>query len=157
MIPRAHDCITLFLGSKERYRDVVGEHPGTYFYSPGWIRGRRVPGPDREKWLRELYADKYDEEDMDDLIEADRESYAHTDRACYVDLTGDTQAEDYCRNCAKWLGWEFVRLPGDPALLRQLLTGPWPEDRFLTLRPGEHIELDPGPDIIRAGTGDTSE
>ena len=28
----------------------------TYFFSPGWIRGRRVPGPDREDHLRSFYA-----------------------------------------------------------------------------------------------------
>ena len=31
-ITRAHDCITLLLGSKERYADYIKEHPGTYWY-----------------------------------------------------------------------------------------------------------------------------
>src|SRR5512136_2427621 len=31
IVPRAHDCITLFLGSKERYREYFDSNPATYF------------------------------------------------------------------------------------------------------------------------------
>ena len=37
VVPRAHDCITLFLGSKERYLDYFMSHPGVYFKTTGWI------------------------------------------------------------------------------------------------------------------------
>ena len=37
VVPRAHDCITLFLGSKERYLEYFQGHPGVYFKTSGWI------------------------------------------------------------------------------------------------------------------------
>ena len=37
VIPRAHDCITLFFGSKDRYLEYFQGHPGTYFKTSGWI------------------------------------------------------------------------------------------------------------------------
>src|SRR5215813_2293406 len=37
IIPRAHDCITFFLGSRERYHKCFSEHPGTYYYTSGWV------------------------------------------------------------------------------------------------------------------------
>ncbi len=37
VLPRAHDCITLFLGSKERYLDYFQAHTGVYFKTSGWI------------------------------------------------------------------------------------------------------------------------
>ncbi len=37
VIPRAHDCITFFLGSKERYQRCFGERPGTYYFTSGWL------------------------------------------------------------------------------------------------------------------------
>ena len=37
VVPRCHDCITLLLGSRKRYRRFFDEHPGTYFRSTGWI------------------------------------------------------------------------------------------------------------------------
>jgi hypothetical protein len=143
VLPRAHDCISVLLGGIEPHAAVLKEHPATYFYSPGWVRGRRVPGPDREQHLRSLYSEKYadDPEMIDDLIEADSEAFAHHDRAAYVDLTRNAQAEEYCRQCASHLNWEFVRLQGEPEFLRQLLGGPWPDERFLTVQPGEQVAL----------------
>ena len=37
VIPRAHDCITFFLGSKERYARIFTRRPGTYYYTAGWV------------------------------------------------------------------------------------------------------------------------
>src|SRR5512141_1788232 len=31
VIPRAHDCITLFFGSSERYLRYFNDHPGVYY------------------------------------------------------------------------------------------------------------------------------
>jgi hypothetical protein len=138
ILPRAHDCISILLGGVERHQAVLREEPGTYFYSPGWIRGKRVPGPDREAHARALYTARHpdDPETVEDLVQADRETFLHHKRAAYVDLTHDRAAEDYCRSCAAHLGWEFTRLTGDPAFLRTLLTGPWDDARFLTVPPG---------------------
>ena len=44
VVPRAHDCITLFLGSKERYLDYFQNHPGVYFKTTGWIERNAVEG-----------------------------------------------------------------------------------------------------------------
>ena len=38
VVPRAHDCITLFLGSKERYLEEFSNAPGTYWFTPGFIQ-----------------------------------------------------------------------------------------------------------------------
>jgi len=37
VIPRAHDCITFFLGSKKRYQKCFSERPGTYYFTSGWL------------------------------------------------------------------------------------------------------------------------
>src|SRR5512140_3197517 len=37
VIPRAHDCITLFLGSRQRYLQQFSDNPGTYWYSQDYI------------------------------------------------------------------------------------------------------------------------
>ncbi|MDR0459226.1 MAG: DUF1638 domain-containing protein, partial [Coriobacteriales bacterium] len=37
VIPRAHDCITLFMGSKEVYRKYFDEHPGSFYGTSGWL------------------------------------------------------------------------------------------------------------------------
>ena len=44
VIPRAHDCITLFLGSRQRYMDYFNANPGVYFKTSGWIERGAVKG-----------------------------------------------------------------------------------------------------------------
>jgi hypothetical protein len=58
IIPKAHDCITLFLGSKERYRTYFDAHPGTYWYTPGWVECSVQPGKGRYELLRKEYVEK---------------------------------------------------------------------------------------------------
>lgn len=141
VLPRGHDCISILLGGPAAHEAVLRSQPGAYFYSPGWIRGRRVPGPDREAWLRAVYEPRFpdDPETVADLVEADREAFAHQNCAAYVDITHDSRAEAYCRDCARHLGWTCLRLPGDPGLLSNLLTGPWDDARFLVVPPGRVI------------------
>ncbi len=40
VIPRAHDCITLFLGSRERYNEQFTACPGTYWYALDYTERR---------------------------------------------------------------------------------------------------------------------
>ncbi|NWK54120.1 DUF1638 domain-containing protein [Verrucomicrobiaceae bacterium N1E253] len=141
IIPRAHDCITVFLGSKNRFSEHQSRCPGCMYYTPGWNRGRRVPGPDKLKAMRRELSPKFDAEDVDFLIESEQQAWSMHDTATYIDL-GTNDADDeaqYAENCAQWLGWKFERLQGDPGLLRDLLTGPWPEDRFQTILPGHQL------------------
>src|SRR5271157_2594395 len=44
VIPRAHDCITLFLGGAERYLDYFNNHPGVYFMTTGWMERGKADG-----------------------------------------------------------------------------------------------------------------
>lgn len=144
VIPRAHDCITLLLGDKQRYSDYVARHPGTYWYSPGWIAHHLPPGPQRYEAMYQEYREKYGDDNADFLMETERQWHANYNRATYVDVDGiGATPEDmrYTQACAEWLGWEFDRQHGDPRLLRQLVLGPWDPEHFVTVGPGQTIRL----------------
>lgn len=144
ILPQAHDCISILLGGREAHDAVLKKNPATYFYSPGWIRGKRVPGPDREAYLRELYAGRYadDEEMVDELVEADQETFAHHNCAAYVSIIDRPDAKRYCKGCARHMGWAQQTLPGDPSFLQDLLKGNWTPDRFLRVEPGQSVGAD---------------
>ena len=150
ILPQAHDCVSILLGGKEQHDAVLKENPGTYFYSPGWVRGKRVPGPDREAYLRGLYRERYeDDEDMiDDLVEADRETFEHHNCAAYVSVIDRPKADQYCQDCACHLGWSFKRLKGDPSFLQDLVRGQWGSERFLELEPGQSVGADANGNLI---------
>jgi len=65
IIPRAHDCITLLLGSKERYARLFAERPGTYWFSAGWLEsaeeGREQFAPKSNSGLGPMYRRDWDE------------------------------------------------------------------------------------------------
>lgn len=152
VIPRAHDCISILLGSPEKHQELLRQNPGTYFYTPGWVRGRRVPGPDREAHLREQYAEKYadDPEMIYDLVEADKYTFAHHNCAAYVDITNNSTAESYCQQCAANLGWSYQRLTGDPSILKKLVSGDWIDEHFLVVKPGEMISTTTDGKLVKA-------
>lgn len=141
VIPRAHDCFTVFMGSKEEYARRQAACPDCYYYSPGWNRARRVPGPERLAALRAELAARFDADEVDFLIENEKALWAVRGHALYVDLgTPDAEAEaKYARGCADGLGWTFEQLHGDPKLLRDLLWGAWDDARFQVVPPGQTL------------------
>lgn len=153
IVPRAHDCMTLFLGSKERYAEKQAKCPNCYFYTPGWNRARRVPGPERLVALREELAKKFDAEEVDYLVETERALWAAHGHAVYLELgTSDAAKEaDYARRCAEGLGWSFEHISGDPTLLRDLLWGRWDEARFQTIEPGQSLLHSVNENIFKSG------
>lgn len=157
VIPRAHDCIAVFMGSKEAYAEHQRRCPSCYYYTPGWNRARRVPGPEMFESLRADLAARFDPEDVEFLVESQRDQLAMHDTATYIELgTPSANAEaDYARQCAAWMGWKFEHLPGDPSLLRDLLWGSWDTQRFLILEPGLQLGHAPDDSIMRAEAAPT--
>jgi len=151
-VARAHDCITLLLGSKERYAQYLQEHPGTYWYSGGWNRCHVPPGKERVETLRRDYVEAYGEENADYLMEMEQDWLRAYNLAAFVDLgVASTDADAlYTKQCADWLGWNFDQQKGDPKLLRDLLSGEWDEERFLVLQPGETVRFTVDESILAA-------
>ena len=141
VIPKAHDCITLFLGSKERYREYFDAHPGTYWYTPGWIECSVQPGKERHDLYRKDYVEKYGEENADYLMEMEQRWMKEYNNAAYVDL-GFCDASGhkaYTQECARWLGWKYDELEGRPELMRDFVEGRWDEERFAIVKPGQTL------------------
>lgn len=152
VVPRAHDCITFLLGSKERYRAWFDEQPGTYWYSPGWIDCCEMPGPERLARIRREYVEKYGEENAEYLIERTEQWMTNYNKVAYVDFgfSDTTAPREFARHCAEGLGWDYEEVPGDPTLIRRLVNGDWPNEDFLVVEPGQEIAGDySSPTVIR--------
>lgn len=159
VIPRAHDCITLLLGSKERYREYFDSHPGTYWYSPGWIDTNTQPGEDRYQRTFQAYVEKYGEDNAKYLMVAEQGWLKEYSNAAYVDLGfGNNQVfKDYTKQCAKSMNWNYDELAGDASLLTNLLEGNWTEEDFLVVEPGQQVEASHDNGILRiAKAGDSA-
>jgi len=152
VIFRGHDCITCFLGSKERYRDYFDRHPGTYWYTPGWIENHPAPGKDRYEQTYRQYLEKYGQDNAQYLMEMEQDWFNKYTTAAYVDLgVGDSaDYETYTRECAAWLKWKCERLSGDPSLIRRFVAGDWDAEDFLVVEPGQCIAASNDAAVLRA-------
>ena len=142
VVPRGHDCITLFLGSKERYRDYFDTHPGTYWYNAGWIETGTQPSQARYETTLAYYVDRYGEDNAEYLMEMEQGWFKEYSNAAHIDqsLIDDTPYKDFTKKAADWLHWKYEELPADNSLFEDFLEGRWDDDRFLVLEPGETIQ-----------------
>jgi hypothetical protein len=150
VIPRAHDCITLYLGSRERYQDEFDAHPGTYWYSVDYLERREHEdqvalgaaslGPSDEQY--QAWVEKYDQETADMLVAEMRRWMQHYTRAAFIDMgLGDrARYEHMARQKAEQEGWVFERKQGDNRLLKRLINGDWNAQEFLVVPPGHRIK-----------------
>jgi len=161
VIPRGHDCITLFLGSKERYLDYFRNNPGVYFKTTGWIeRGEglnqlspeSIPHKSGMLQTYEEMAAKYGEDNAKYLYEQLRDMTRNYKGMVYIEMgiEPDDRFERHARRQAAERGWKFEKIPGDMALIRHLLDGPWDEDRFLIVPPGHRVANSFDENVIKA-------
>jgi hypothetical protein len=144
VIPRAHDCITLLLGSKDRYQEYFDSHRGVYWYSPGWIESGKQPGRRRYELLLQEYIRKYGEDNARYLMEVEQTWMKEYQWATYVDwrLMDSQDYRAFTLDCAQFLQWNYDECRGDAGLMQRFVDGVWGEEEFLIVRPGQRIAED---------------
>lgn len=149
VVARAHDCITLLLGSRERYEAHFAANPGTFYKSSGWIERDSDPNDNPASVTSRLglsrnYAElveQFGEDNAQYLMETMGDWLKNYKRLCLI-CTGVGPEDDYrraCRALANEKGWLFDEVAGDTGLIERLLNGEWDERECLVLPPGQRI------------------
>ncbi len=144
VMPRAHDCITLFLGGRQRYEAQFKACPGTYWYILDYVERRPsaasnlslgVAVDDDMDAVYQQYVEKYGQDNADYLMEVMGAWAQHYQRAVLIDMgIGDVSAvEAATRAEAERRGWTFEKIAGD-----------------LILQPGEQVAMSHGPEVVTA-------
>jgi hypothetical protein len=164
VVPRAHDCITLFLGSRDRYTAEFTGHPGTYWYVQDFVErsdeggafaGMGAVSDAEARAIYGEYVAKYGEDNAAYLMEALGGWSSHYDRAAFVDMaiagaSASAEVEARARDDAARRGWAFEKLAGELILVRRLLDGDWDPEDFLVLQAGERLAMSYDAAVIRA-------
>ena len=113
VLPRAHDCLSLFFGGEARCRAYIDANPGTFFRTAGWLdRGTPIapmaPGYSRLAFIRTV-----------------PDSQNGFERAA--------------RQEAEAAGWSFDAVSGNLLRIHELVSGEWSERDFLVVPPGRSV------------------
>lgn len=149
VLPRAHDCITVLLGSRQKYDEEFSREPGTYYYSPGWVEryksrdGNPYGAPTQNTAAQrrfEEYVAKYGEDNAQFLMEVESAWTTHYSRAAFINTNvGDIPSyRDFVQKIAADNKWKFEEIQSDLGLISRFLDGRWDDD-FLIVPPGQQI------------------
>ena len=133
ILPRVDDCITLLLGSFSRRIEINEEH-AAYYLTEGWLRG------ERNLWIEYQYCvDTYGIDVAEDIS---KELFGHYRSLALLD-TGINRVDELVeatRTMAETLKLEQIVVSATTAYIVELLTGPWPQERFIVKAPHSVIE-----------------
>jgi hypothetical protein len=161
VVPRAHDCITLFLGSKERYLDYFQANPGVYYETTGWIERGEANGElgqlalGKKLGMTQSYEElvaRYGEDNARYLWDELGDLTKHYSQITFIEMgiEPDASFEGHAREKAQAKGWKFEKLTGDLGLVQRLVDGVWDDREFLVVPPGWRITTDYNSGIIAA-------
>ncbi|MFP3937780.1 MAG: DUF1638 domain-containing protein [Phycisphaerae bacterium] len=149
VVPRAHDCITLFFGSREAFRENFESEPGTYYMTTGWYERSPGEGLEDQSGIKHLpLVESYDElvrkygRDNADYIAETLGNWSQKySRMLYLEM-GVTDEEPIIASAqaeARGRGWRFERRKGDWTLLEKFFYGGWDENFVVVPAGGEIV------------------
>jgi hypothetical protein len=157
VLPRAHDCIALLMGSRHRYQEYFDSNPGVYFRSTGWLeRGQNLVPLARAKVgvgnTLEEFIEKYGEDDGQFLFEELNRYQTHYQKLTYIEtgLEPDSSFEERARQEAARKGWAFEKLEGSLTLFQKLVRGDWDPADFLYVEAGQQVAVRYDDSVIAA-------
>jgi hypothetical protein len=148
--PRAHDCIALLMGSRQRYAAYFEGHSGAYYRSPGWLERGENLVQDTMHTVRdhtgagytlEALIEKYGEDSGRYLFDEFSAYQRHYRQITYI-ATGvepDASFEQRAREEAARRGWDFEIVQGGLGIFERLVRGEWDSEDFVTVPPGWRI------------------
>ncbi|MCL2378638.1 MAG: DUF1638 domain-containing protein [Defluviitaleaceae bacterium] len=148
IMPRVHDCCTMFMGSYDRFAKEFGNNLSMRWCTSGYYeRSYLDNAPDSfPTQSRETYpeyralVEQYGEDNAEyiwDTLHPDIE----TPEAAYIrlkDFESPSYENDF-RGLVENQGKTLRVVEGDTSYIQALINGPWDNKRFLTINPGEKI------------------
>jgi hypothetical protein len=135
VIPRADDCITLFLGSRQEYLRQLSLAPGTFFLTKGWIECGEDPYTEYCS-LRTKYG-------HEKAYKVTRRYIQNYTRLALIN-SGSYKSEayrKYAKMVADYFDLAYEEIPGSNDLLDRFVSGTW-DQRFVVVPPGQVVKYD---------------
>lgn len=148
VIPRAHDCCTIFLGSREKFLEYFKDNLSSSWGSAGYMERDsgylrdtdtgKLLGLDREY---SNLVEQYGEENAEFIWQTLHPQH-ESNELIYIDVPEITHLGylDKMKTLAAEQEKNLRVLDGDMRLIRRLIDGDWNEEEYLIVKPGETIK-----------------
>jgi hypothetical protein len=133
ILPKVDDCVGMILGSRDRHKKLMTDHPGCFFFEPDWIDTEMDIFVQSRKGLDRIPEDKRD--GIVKMILCHYTSLALLDHG----FSNGPEAESRCRQLAEENDFKYIKFNSDLGLLERLVKGEWSKDEFIITEPGEKI------------------
>jgi Protein of unknown function (DUF1638). len=158
VIPRVHDCISLFMGDRKKYEEYYKKHPGTFYYTPGFVEcadALRLDNQWEQVYLFYLKRHNGNEKKAKMLVEIEKgltENYNSLTYIRWNELSFPEYEEKVLR-MAEEKHWAYDLVAGNNTLLKKLVDGEWDEKNFLVVPPNCCAVESYDEEIMKLGTG----
>lgn len=131
VIPKVDDCIALFMGSQDSYRERFLAKPGTFYLTKGWIECGDDPYTEYLKLCKRFSREK--------AYQLERMVIHHYAHLALIN-TGEKNIKkyrEYAQQVASFFGLQFEEIVGSTRIIEKLLQGKWDKEEFAIVEPGE--------------------
>ena len=148
VVPRAHDCCTIFLGSREKFVENFKENLSKEWSSTGYmergdsyLRDSDVGKSLGIKTAYEEFVEQYGEDNAKYLWET-LHPQSNDNELIFIEIP-ETSHLGYCqklKTLAAGDGKTVKILDGDIRLIKGLVEGNWGDDEYLVVPPGKTVK-----------------
>jgi N-methylhydantoinase A/oxoprolinase/acetone carboxylase beta subunit len=152
VLPKVHDCVSLFLGGDDAYKKEFKKYPGTYYLSAGWCEADTEIMSENSHWA--WFGDQkleFDEIARKHGQKAARQTFdflnswqKNYQRAAFIDtgIRKNSLHEKSARKMAEQFNWEYHKIKGNSRLIVELLTCKHSNDDILFVPEGHVTGFD---------------
>ncbi|MFP3859426.1 MAG: DUF1638 domain-containing protein [Bacteroidales bacterium] len=133
-IPRTHDCIAFYLGSRENYKNIFGKHPGTYHLTKSWIDNKKDP----LGLVENEYTERVGRELAEETMKAEIKNYEFIS---YVNTNvgDDEKYRKRARENADFFNKKFIEYNGSADYFKKIIYGPYDTQDFVFVKPNDKV------------------
>jgi len=128
IMPKLHDCISMYLGDKEEYNKIFKKYRGTYFLTKQWIDNQLDP----LGLVNNEYTERVGPEMAKEAMETELKNYNYI---AFIDTPGSESEKnkyiEVAKENAKVFEKQFIEIKGSDRFFKKLLDGQYDSKGFL--------------------------
>ncbi len=133
-VPCVHDCIALYLGSRDKYKQLFNKFPGTYYLTKSWIGNEKDP----LGLMKNEYTERVGRKMAEEAMQQEIKNYKYIS---FINTPGkdENKCLQRAKDNAEYFNKEFVEHKSNNEYFKKILFGPHEEPDFIYFKPNEKI------------------